>query len=346
MTNGNKIIYIDSAASALKSESVIAAQTEFLRDGYANAGRGVCSRANAVDNALEAARASVANFIGAKAHQIIFTSGATDGLNRLANMLPPDSVVAVSDIDHHSARLPFAKKCKTILCELDDNFDYKNLPECDAAVITAMSNVLGSENRIPRDPNKIIIVDAAALAPHKQIDVKKMGCDALVFSAHKIGADTGLGVLYLREPDKWISDRVGGGQFNGMGPAAFEAGTLPLTQIMGLPAALKENTDEMRKYVQDLTNVLYQELEQMPRIKLISSRGSSIISFYVDGMNVFDVGALLGANGVCVRVGNMCASFLHQRLGISGSVRLSLGAWNTIDEVKIVVQIIKKILQL
>ena len=105
----NKIIYLDAAASYLKSDAVIDAEVAFLRGGYANSGRGVCARAAAVDDMVVSTRRKVAGFMGAEPEQIVFNAGTTDGMNMVANMLhlTGDMVVAVSDLDHHSARLPF-----------------------------------------------------------------------------------------------------------------------------------------------------------------------------------------------------------------------------------------------
>ena len=350
LTNRFKSIYLDAAASALKPQSVIDAGLDFLENHYANAGRGICARVEYADQMVIRARESAAGFIGARPGQIIFTNGTTDGLNRIANMLPrvPASagmtVVAVSDLDHHSARLPFEAKHKTVLCELDENFNYKSIPECDAVVITAMSNVLGVRQKVITDKKRITIVDAAQLTAHEKIDVVEMDCDALVFSGHKVGADTGLGILYLKEPDKWQTDKFGGGQFMATGPARFEAGTLPLTQLAGLPFALKEST-EYRAQSIDKIKFLRGELEKIDRIKFISPKDSYLLTFVVDGMHALDFGALMGAHGICLRVGNMCASWLHQRLELDATIRISVGPWNTMEEMEQVVKIIKKIIK-
>ena len=340
-----KDIYVDGAASALKPESVIRAQENFLRDYYANSGRGTCARAAAADRMVANARAVVAEFIGAAPGQIIFTNGATDGLNRIANMLSQNSVVAVSDLDHHSARLPFEHRHKTVVCELDGNLNYKSIPKCDAVVITAMSNVLGTrqqvEELVAAAGNPLVIVDAAQLIVHEKIDVAKCGADALVFSGHKIGADTGVGVMYLKEPSRWQTDRFGGGQHQATGPARFEAGTLPLTQIAGL----KEAINKRQETKSELLNYLRYELSKNSRIKFISKPGAYVLTFTIDGMHPLDFGAMMGARGVCLRVGNMCASWLHQRLGIDGSVRISVGAWNTMAEMKEIVGLTNEILQ-
>lgn len=344
MTNSDQIIYLDAAASALKSKAVIDSQLDFLHNHYANSGRGVCERSNYTDKMVESTREYVAKFIGADPNQIIFISGATDGLNRIANMLPTSTLIAVSDIDHHSARLPFEKKHKTILCELDEKFNYKYIPNCDAVILTAMSNVLGVPQKIIKDDKKIVIVDAAQLVVHEKIDVKEMGCDALVFSGHKIGADTGLGILYLKEPKKWKTDKFGGGQFMATGPAEFEAGTLPLTQISGLIDAIKYTIDNRQKTAEKI-EFLRDELSKILEIKFISPKGAALLTFTIDGMHAMDFGALMGAHGVCLRVGNMCASWLHKSLGLDSTIRISVGPWNTMEEMNQTIDIIKKVIK-
>ena len=212
----NKIIYLDAAATYQKSDMVIKAEMDFLRHNYANSGRGVCSRVTYVDNILQDARKSVADFIGANAHQIVFTSGTTDAINKIANMLhlTSNDIVAVSDLDHHSARLPFVMSgAGVVVCPLDENnnIDINNIPYADVFIITAMSNVIGVQQDVAqiikcakqKNPNVITVVDAAQSVVHNEIDVMKWDCDFLCFSGHKIGADTGLGVMYIKNPDWW-----------------------------------------------------------------------------------------------------------------------------------------------
>ena len=370
----NKIIYLDAAASALKPESVIKTQAAFLRDSYANAGRGVCARAVVVDDMVANARNRVAKFIGAKPNQIVFTSNATDGLNRIVNIIARQagyderSTFAVSDLDHHSARLPWqelmyaGKIRKMKICELDENFDINpnSIPKTDFLVITAMSNVLGRAQDVKKiiaaarkkNPNVVTIVDASQYVVHKKIDVKKWDTDFLAFSGHKIGADTGVGILYIRDTDKYFPDKFGGGMVLKVfdtklvlnaSPGKWEAGTLPLTQIAGLVPAI----DYLEKYRpnQELIKYAYDELSKVPRVKILTTRDATILSFVVDGMHPLDVGALLGANDICVRAGNMCASWIHRAMGIDGSIRLSIGSWNTVADIKKFISVMKKIVK-
>lgn len=365
----NKIIYLDAAASSLKPESVIKAQTDFLHESYANTGRGVCVRAAAADKMLVDSREYVARFISAEsANQVIFISGTTDGMNRIVNIVRASrdvKTIAVSDLDHHSARMPWENvaRCgdaKLVKIPLTNNYDldYENMPVADVMVITAMSNVLGVAQDVKKivaaarekNPNVITIVDAAQYVAHAPMNVHEWDCDFMCFSGHKIGADTGVGVMYIKEPDSFLPDKFGGGMVQNISgdnwnidssPNKFEAGTLPLTQIAGLPIALKE----WRKWSGgvDIISYIYDELSKMPRVKLLTARDAKIISFIVDGMHVLDFGALMGAHNICVRVGNMCASWIHSVMGIDGSIRISVGPWNTMGDAKTVVDIIRGI---
>lgn len=374
----NKFVYMDAAASWLKPQSVIESEGDFLTNSYANAGRGICARAGHVDDLIDGARGAVANFIGADKENIVFTSGTTDGMNRIVNIITSQpsyaemSTFVVSDLDHHSARLPWeellqrGKIRKEFVCDLDENFNIKinSIPKTDFLIITAMSNVLGLVQDVAgiiraaraKNPKVITIVDAAQYVAHERIDVKKWDCDFCVFSGHKIGADTGVGVLYIRDTNLF-PDKFGGGMIVkniitdnekiswilNKSPEKFEAGTLPLTQIIGLPYAIDycKNWDGGA----NLIHYMYDELSKIEQIKIFTSRDSCMVSFIVKNVHALDFGALLGAHNICVRVGNMCASWIHKKLNIDGSIRISVGPWNTMDDAKYVVDVIKGILK-
>lgn len=362
----NKFVYMDASASWLKSQPLVESTAGFLQNFYANAGRGVCARAGHVDDLIANARQKVAEFIGANAENIVFTSGATDALNRIVHIIKNTIVeknitVAVSDLDHHSARLPWEMSEQNIVVmPLDNklNIDKENIPNADVYVINAMSNVLGVAQDVEqiicaaraKNPNVITIVDASQYVAHCNTDVKKWNCDFCVFSGHKIGSDTGVGVMYIKNPDLWAPDKFGGGMVNRImnnkiilnkSPEKFEAGTLPITQIVGLPYAIDycSNWDGGI----DLIHYMYDELSKMKNIKILTQRDSVMLSFIPQNMHVIDFGAMIGANDICVRVGNMCASWIHKKLGVDGSVRISVGPWNNMDDAKYVVGIIKKL---
>ena len=367
----NKNIYLDAAASALKPQSVIDAGVTFLRYSYANTGRGVCARSAAADEMLANARHAVAKFIGAEsAGQVVFTSGTTDGMNRIVDIVRGSrdvKTVAVSDIDHHSARMPWEHivrtgKMKMVKIPLTSeyNIDPENVPDADVVIITAMSNVLGVAQNVTqivsvaraKNPDVITIVDAAQYVAHCPVNVCEWDCDFMCFSGHKIGADTGIGVMYIKNPDSFMPDKFGGGMVQTISgdkwqidsaPNRFEAGTLPLTQIAGLPVAIGEW--QSWSGGADIISYIYNALSEIPRVKLLTEPDAAIISFVVDGMHVLDFGSLMGAHNICVRVGNMCASWIHGAMGITGSIRISVGPWNTIDDAKAVVDVIRGIVK-
>ena len=253
--------------------------------------------------------------------------------------------------------------CDLVVCPLDSDFniDINNIPKCDIFVITAMSNVLGVAQNVEqiirvarqKNPNVITIVDAAQFVAHKKIDVSKFDCDFLCFSGHKIGADTGVGVMYIRDPDKFNPDKFGGGMVNkitdsgkwilNQSPEKFEAGTLPLTQIIGLGRAIQllpDSNDSSK-----LIRYMYDELSKIPRIKILTKPDACILSFMVENMHVLDFGVMIGARDICIRVGNMCASWIHKKMGLDGSIRISVGPWNTMAQAEYVVETIRKMVK-
>ena len=359
---------MDAAASWLKPQSVIESETNFLQKSYANAGRGVCKRATDVDDMVADVRTDVANFMNANLDNVVFTAGATDSLNRIVHIIKNSidiekPVVAVSDLDHHSARLPWVMSdCETVVVPLDanHNIDINQIPKCDVFVITAMSNVMGVAQDVKniikiakqKNPNVITVVDAAQYVAHCRIDVIDIDCDFLVWSGHKIGSDTGIGVMYVRDVEKYSPDKFGGGMVNRImddkvifnnASQKFEAGTLPLTQIIGLKSAISE----LQKWDggHDLIKFMYDELSNIKSIRLLTSRDASMLSFVIDGMHALDFGVMVGAHDICLRVGNMCASWLMKNLDIDGCARISVGPWNTMDDARYVIDVIKKIVK-
>ena len=364
-TQVNKIIYLDAAATYQKSDAVIQKMADFLHNDYANAGRGVCERAVKVDDMIAQARRDVAKFIGATDRQVVFVNGTTDAMNMIAQMVKQKNVrtVAVSDLDHHSARLPVENiGAKVVVCPLDDkyNIDVENVPNADVLLITAMSNVIGVpqdvraiiSNAKKQNPDVITVVDAAQYVVHNQIDVTEWGCDFLCWSGHKIGADTGVGVMFIKNPDDFNPVEFGGGMVLRVdanssvwntAPDKFEAGTLPLTQIIGLPVAI----DALKKNRPDhnLIKYMYAELSKIDGVRIITQPDAAMVSFVVDGMHALDFGALVGVRGLCVRVGNMCASWICKKLGIDGCVRISIGGYNTMADAQAAIQIIKDVIK-
>lgn len=366
----NKIIYLDAAGTYQKPEPVINAMNDFLLNHYANAGRGVCGRVEYVDDMVERTRARVAAFMNARANQIVFVSGTTMAMNMVADMIPMRATtrVLVSDLDHHSARLPFVRRAneragQVMVCPLDENYnlDMENIPAADVFVITAMSNVMGMPQDVAKiiriakekNPNVITVVDAAQFVVHEKIDVRAWGADFVCWSAHKIGADTGVGILYIKSPDDFCPTFIGGGMARRVESDGhivfadtierFEAGTLPLTQIAGIIPAI-DNLEKNRPNL-GLIKYMYDELSKINKVKILTKRDAAVLTFVVDGMHSLDCGAYLGVRGFCVRVGMMCASWIIRRLDIDGAVRVSVGAYNSQADADALVKAIKEVVK-
>ena len=288
---------------------------------------------------------------------------ATDSATYKVTVTLGEATRTIPDGSTVTESIVFEMNYKTLVMPLDDrlNIDINNIPNADVYVVTAMSNVIGFAQDVGPivrsirniNPKAIIIIDAAQFVVHNKIDVKKWGCDFLAFSGHKIGSDTGVGIMYIKNPDGYAVDKFGGGMVNRIvddnniilnkAPEKFEAGTLPITQIVGLPYAI--DYCENWAGCGDLIHYMYDELSKIENIKLLTSRDACMIGFVPRSIHVIDFGALLGAKDICVRVGNMCASWIHKKLNVDGSVRLSVGPWNTMDDAKYVVDAIKELLK-
>ena len=268
------LVYLDTAASALKPRSVLDAERRFLETDYANVHRGVHTLSQRATDAFEAARETVRRHIGAaRSDEIVFTSGATDGINLVAyawggSQLQPGDVVLVTRMEHHANLVPWqlvAEQTGAQLAVVElteqgelDEADFQSKLKLNPRLVafTAVSNVLGTVNDVARWTQAAhavgarVLVDACQAIAHGGIDVSVWGADFVVFSAHKIYGPTGIGVLYgraevLADLPPW---RGGGDMIDQVDlergttfappPFRFEAGTPHISGAIGLAAAL------------------------------------------------------------------------------------------------------------
>jgi cysteine desulfurase/selenocysteine lyase len=272
--HGKPLVYLDTAASALKPRSVLDAERRFLETDYANVHRGVHTLSQRATDAFEAARETVRRHIGAaRSDEIVFTSGATDGINLVAyawggSQLQPGDVVLVTRMEHHANLVPWqlvAEQTGAQLAVVElteqgelDEADFQSKLKLNPRLVafTAVSNVLGTVNEVARWTQAAhavgarVLVDACQAIAHGGIDVSVWGADFVVFSAHKIYGPTGIGVLYgraevLADLPPW---RGGGDMIDQVDlehgttfappPFRFEAGTPHISGAIGLAAAL------------------------------------------------------------------------------------------------------------
>ncbi|MBI1211593.1 MAG: SufS family cysteine desulfurase [Alphaproteobacteria bacterium] len=371
--NGKPLVYLDNAASAQKPRAVIEAMTRAMETSYANVHRGLHALSTMSTDAYEHARETVRAFLNAReAAEIIFTSGATDSINLVANSLGASidagDEIVLSQMEHHSNIVPwhFLRERKGAVIRwapIADNgsFDLEAFekllsPRTKLVSVAHMSNVLGTVTpaaeivRIAHERGIPVLFDGAQSTVHMPIDVQALGCDFYAVTGHKLYGPTGIGVLYMkREWGERLPPFRGGGEMidevhfdrvtYGPPPMRFEAGTPPIIEAIGLGAAIDYiNAFEraaLMAHEHDLLNYATERLSQLNWIQ-IQGRApgkGSIISFTMEGAHAHDVATLVDRQGVAVRAGHHCAQPLMDRLGVTATARASFAFYNTRGEV-------------
>ena len=366
------LVFFDTAASALKVDTMINTTMECYSYEYANIHRGIYELSAKLTKRYEDARLLLSNFINApSAKNIIFTKSATEGINLVSSCLSEsyfedNDEVLVSSLEHHANLVPWhliRKKIKIISANINSQgeLDYKDLinkinAKTKLVSLTHMSNVTGSITNFEEIKVKIkkfnipILVDGCQYVPHKKLDLKELDPDFYVFSAHKLYGPSGLGVLYMK--DKWI-DKLGPYQGGGSmikdvetnsstyleGFHKFEAGTPPIVQVIGLSSCInfinEVGIDNIYSYERDLTQYAYERLRKINEIKIYGDfkNQTSIISFNIGGIHFNDLAMLLDKKNIAIRTGHHCAQPFMKYFNITGNARMSVGIYNTKDDI-------------
>ncbi len=383
MCEGKPSVYLDNAATTQCSRPVLWALEDYWQHQHANVHRGVYCLSARATAAMEETRQFTAEFLGASPEEIVFTFGATDGLNLLASAfsageLKKGDLVLSTEMEHNSNLLPWLEACRNSGAELQlvrvteagtlDMEDLRRKLERRPKLLalTAVSNVLGTVNPLEeiiplaREAGAAVVLDAAQAMRHELPDVRTLGCDFLVFSAHKVMGPTGVGVLYGRE--EWL-DRLRPGRFGGgmlrelQWPAAeyeagsrkFEAGTPNLSGIAGLGAALEYlqavGRRRIASYERELLRHAEKRIGAVAGVRILGAPGrrAGVLSFVMEPLQSYDVAMLLDKKGFALRSGRHCADALHARLGLSGSVRLSPAFYNTKGEIDALAEALEEI---
>lgn len=375
LSGGQRLTYLDTAASAQKPQTVIDVERDVYETHYANAYRGVYRFGALIDDELHAAREAVRSLISAEStDEIAFTAGATMALNVIAqgwgvrNLKAGDEIL-LNLMEHHANFVPWQQVAQrtgaelkfwplTSTVELDLNrMDEVLTPRTKVVVLTGMSNVSGTINPVrtiaaaAHSMGAIVVVDGAQSIPHLATDVRADGIDFLAFSGHKIYGPSGVGVLYGRRELLEQTDPLifGGHMISTVQadhsewaslPARFEAGTLPIAQAIALKPAIDFVTaigfDQLRRHELELLTAAHRQLLDIPGLRIIGpppERKGGIISFALTGAHPEDLAQLLDRRGVFVRHGHHCTMPLHNWLGVSATVRASLGAYSNQDDI-------------
>ncbi len=377
--NDRPLVYLDNAATSQKPRAVLDASRHYYEAVNSNIHRGTHFLARAATAAHEAARETIATHIhAASSDEVIFTSGATEGVNLVSDILSLSAgdEILISTLEHHANIVPWqmlaqrsGAKLVVIPCDengvLDQNAFTNLLSEkTKIFALTWISNAFGTVNPVremtaaAKKYGAIVLIDAAQAIPHLNIDVRDLGADFLVFSGHKVYAPTGIGVLWgkldlLKSLPPW----KGGGEmikqvtfeettYNDP-PFKYEAGTPNIEGAIALAAALEYvksiGIDAIHDHEQKLIAAAAEALSEIPGIRLYGpSDRIGALSFAIEGVHHYDLGTLIDQMGVAVRTGHHCCQPLMSRFGITGTTRASFALYNTMEDIESLATAVKK----
>ncbi|HMG39592.1 MAG TPA: cysteine desulfurase [Nitrososphaeraceae archaeon] len=383
--NGKDLVYLDNASTTQKPYSVINSITDFYSNYNSNIHRAVYQLAEEATELYEQSRKKIANFINVRPEEIIFTRNTTESINLIAHSwarsnLKKDDVIAITEIEHHSNIVPWQILCQEIGTRLeyvgiDESgfLDIEYLIELISSrkvklvSISHMSNVLGTIvpiERIVKTAHQYdipVIVDGAQSVPHMPVDVKKLDCDFLVFSAHKMLGPTGVGVLYAKKEllEKMKPFMAGGDMikevfkfhtnYNEV-PYKFEAGTPNIADVVGFGAAVeyleKIGMENIRNHEIYLTEYALESMQSLKHITIYGPMDSKfrggVISFNIADIHPHDLATIMNDHGIAIRSGHHCAQVLMQRLDVPATSRASFYIYNTKEEIDKFVNAIKE----
>ena len=380
----NDLIFFDNGATTQKPIQVIDAISDYYKNYNSNIHRSVYTLGDESEKIYEESKHLVKEFINANSHEeIIYTSGTTESMNFIARIIEQDveggDEIILTYMEHHANLVPWQqlaiRKNLTLRFLYLDELGRININQLKELIndktkivsICHASNVLGNINPVYeigsllKDKDIYFVVDAAQSVPHMKIDVDKMNCDFLAFSAHKMCGPTGIGVLYGKKNllEKFDPVEFGGGMIGvveeksstwAILPDKFEAGTPLLAEAAGLGATIKYLEDigleNIESYTKELTKYLYDELSKISNIKIygtneISDR-VSLVSFNLEGVHPHDLTSFLDEKGICIRAGHQCTQPLLGKLGTYSVARASLYFYNTKEEIDFFIQVLKE----
>ncbi len=375
--NGQRLVYLDSANTSQKPRQVIDAMTNFMETSYAPINRSAYQLAAEATDAFESARKAVGRFINApRADDVLFTKNATEGLNLVAYSwgranLHDGDVVVLTQMEHHANIVPWHILASERNIELrwvpltaDGQLDLSNLSSlldgAKAFAFTAMSNVLGTITPVRQlcdaahAAGALAIVDACQYVPHNVTDVQAWDADFVAFSSHKMCGPSGIGVLWGREAlldamppflggGNMIADVRMDGFTPAEVPAKFEAGTPPITEAIGLHAAIdflddlgmvnvRRHEMEIATYAMNTLTERYGDDICLHGPTNVEVRGATF-SFGFRNIHPHDLSQVLDQRNVCLRAGHHCAKPLMRLLNVNATARASFYLYNDHDDV-------------
>ncbi|WLI76210.1 cysteine desulfurase CsdA [Kosakonia sp. H02] len=378
-------VYLDSAATALKPQTVIDATQQFYSLSAGNVHRSQFAQAQQLTARYEAAREQVAALLNAPSGKnIVWTRGTTEAINMVAQCyarprLQPDDEIIVSEAEHHANLVPWlmvAEQTGARVVKLplgaDRLPDLNQLPQLITArsrilALGQMSNVTGGcpdldkAITLAHAAGMVVMVDGAQGVVHFPANVQRLDIDFYAFSGHKLYGPNGIGALYGKaELLNAMSPWLGGGKmitevtFDGFTtqpvPYKLEAGTPNVAGVIGLSAALEWletlDTAQAESYSRGLATLAEEQLAKRPGFRSFRCQDSSLLAFDFDGVHHSDMVTLLAGYGIALRAGQHCAQPLLAALGVSGTLRTSFAPYNTQQDVDALVNAVDRALEL
>ena len=380
--NGNQLIYLDNAATSQTPNCVIDSISNYYKTLNSNIHRGVHKLSQLATEKYEESRAKFKEHLNANnTCEIIFTAGTTHSINLISNgfskFLSKGDEIIVSQLEHHSNIVPWQMLCEKTgaimkvipmnkIGELDLNaFSLLLNDKTKVVFVNHVSNALGTVNPIEtiieksHEVGAAVLIDGAQAAPHFEIDVKKLDVDFYVCSAHKLCGPTGVGILYGKK--EWLEKLPpyqGGGEMIDQVsfekstyadlPNKFEAGTPNISGVIasgiGLDYINKIGLSNIKEYEDYLLDYATSKLKEIDGIKIYgeSKTKVSVISFNIGEIHPYDIGSVIDNLGIAVRTGHHCAQPIMDYFDIPGTIRVSFSFYNTIDEINILIEALKR----
>ena len=381
LTNNENLIYLDTGATSLKPKSVIDKMNEYYNNYGVNVNRGVYELSYKATDEYEQTRVLTAKFINSNVKEVVFTKGASNGLNLVAlsygmkNVNEGDEII-ISELEHHSNGLPWqnvakVKNATLKYVELDnegritvENFKKVLSSKTKIVALTYVSNVMGYITpvkeiiKLAHEVGAVVVIDAAQAVPHMKIDVKDLDVDFLAFSAHKMMGPTGFGILFGKykllktmEPIEFGGDMNDNVELYDVtykdAPYRFETGTPPIAEAIAFKEAIKyiENIgyENIQKHEKALLEYAMNKLKEIDNLDIYNpTTETGIIAFNVKGIHPHDVATIYDENDIALRAGHHCAQLITKWLGCLGTLRATIYIYNDYQDIDKFIEVTKQ----
>lgn len=380
LNNNPDLVYLDTGATALKPKCVIDKINEYYDKYGVNVNRGVYELSYEATTEYEETRTLTAKFLNAREKEIVFTKGASNGLNMVALGFGMDYIqegdeIITTELEHHSNVLPWmnvAKKKNATLkyIELDSTgritveaFKKTITEKSKVLAITYVSNVMGYITpikeiiKIAHEHNIIVVVDAAQAVPHMKVDVQDLDCDFLAFSAHKMFGPTGFGILFgkYKYLKKMSPIEYGGDMIDVVekyeattkdAPYKFETGTPPIAEAIAFKEAIKYiesiGYDRIHEHEQILLNYAHEKLSKVEGITIYNPTAeTAIITFNINKAHPHDAATIFDEYHVALRAGHHCAQLITKWLDCVATLRACIYVYNDYHDIDVFVEAVK-----